>query len=138
MDVLFESEGRTVEILGRERRRRWSEAEKLEILAAVEARGETLARVARRYDVSRSQIYTWRHQFRKSGRLPAPVGSAFLQVDIDAPMLNAGPASPPAREASAASPSSVELGLTQGRCLRFDSGIESTVLIRLIRSVEAA
>ncbi|ALC12109.1 transposase [Sphingopyxis sp. 113P3] len=67
MDVLFESEGRTVEILGRERRRRWSEAEKLEILAAVEARGETLARVARRYDVSRSQIYTWRHQFRKSG-----------------------------------------------------------------------
>lgn len=67
MDVLFESEGRTVEILGRERRRRWSEAEKLEILAAVEARGETLARVARRYDVSRSQIYTWRHQFRKRG-----------------------------------------------------------------------
>lgn len=138
MDVLFESEGRTVEILGRERRRRWSEAEKLEILAAVEARGETLARVARRYDVSRSQIYTWRHQFRKSGRLPVPVGSAYLQVDIDAPMLNAGPASPPAREASAASPSIVELGLTQGRCLRFDSGIESTVLIRLIRSVEAA
>ena len=136
MDVLFESEGRTVEILGRERRRRWSEAEKLEILAAVEARGETLARVARRYDVSRSQIYTWRHQFRKSGRLPAPVGSAFLQVDIDAPMLNAGPASPPG--ALAASPSIVELGLAQGRCLRFDSGIESPVLIRLIRSVEAA
>ena len=136
MDVLYESEGRTVEILGRERRRRWSEAEKLEILAAVEARGETLARVARRYDVSRSQIYTWRHQFRKSGRLPAPVGSAFLQVDIDAPVLNAEPASPP--EALAASPSIVELGLAQGRCLRFDSGIESPVLIRLIRSVEAA
>ena len=109
-----------------------------EILAAVEARGETLARVARRYDVSRSQIYTWRHQFKKSGRLPAPVGSTFLQVDIDAPMLNAKPAPPPAREALTASPSIVELGLAQGRCLRFDSGIESTVLIRLIRSVEAA
>lgn len=54
IDVLCESEGRTVEILGRERRRRWAEAEKLEILAAVNAPGETLAHVARRYDVSRS------------------------------------------------------------------------------------
>ena len=57
MDVLCESEGRLVEILGRERRRRWTDAKKLEILAAVEANVETLAQVARRYDVSRSQIY---------------------------------------------------------------------------------
>ena len=50
-----------MEILGRERRRRWSNAEKLDIVAAVGVNGETLARVARRYDVSRSQIYQWRH-----------------------------------------------------------------------------
>lgn len=37
-----------MEILGRERPRRWADAEKLEILAAVELNGETLARVARR------------------------------------------------------------------------------------------
>jgi transposase len=36
------------------------------------------------------------------------------------------------------SPSIVELGLAQGRRLRFDSGIESATLTRLIRSVEAA
>ncbi|MEW9853620.1 transposase [Novosphingobium sp. M1R2S20] len=46
-----------MEILGRERRRLWSTAERLEIVAAVGVNGETLARVARRYDVSRSQIY---------------------------------------------------------------------------------
>lgn len=40
--------------------------------------GETLARVARRYDVSRSQIYNWRHQFKKSGLLPAPVVPAIF------------------------------------------------------------
>jgi hypothetical protein len=34
-----------MEILGRERRRRWTKAQKLEILAAVEVKGETLARV---------------------------------------------------------------------------------------------
>lgn len=123
-----------MEILGRERRRRWTEAEKLEILAAVEAHGETLTRVARRYDVSRSQIYNWRHQFKKSGLLPAPVGTTFLPIDIGAPVLKADPA----LEDRMISPSIVELGLAQGRCLRFDSGIESPVLTRLIRSVEAA
>jgi transposase len=123
-----------VEILGRERRRRWSQAEKLEIVAAVGVNGETLARVARRYDVSRSQIYNWRHLFMKRGLLPAPVGPIFLPVDIGAPMLNAEPA----LEDRMVSPLIVELCLPQGRRLRFDSGIEAAALTRLIRSVEAA
>ncbi len=123
-----------MEILGRERRRRWVQAEKLEIVAAVGVTGETLARVARRYDVSRSQIYNWRHQFRKRGLLPAPVGPTFLPVDIGAPMLNAEPA----LEDRMVSPLIVELRLAQGRRLRFDSGIEAAALTRLIRSVEAA
>ena len=80
-----------MEILGRERRRRWSNAEKLEIVAAVGVNGETLARVARRYDVSRSQIYQWRHLFRKRGLLPAADEPTFLPVDIGAPMLSAEP-----------------------------------------------
>lgn len=123
-----------MEILGRERRRRWTEAQKLEILAAVGVKGETLARVARRYDVSRSQIYNWRYQFKQSGLLPAPVGPTFLPVDIGAPML----AAEPAREDRMASPCVVELWLAQGRHLRFDSGIGAAALTRLIRSVEAA
>ncbi|WP_159873705.1 helix-turn-helix domain-containing protein [Novosphingobium sp. 9U] len=53
--------------------------------------GETLARVARRYDVSRSQIYQWRHQFRKRGLLPAPPGPTFLPVDLEVPMRHAEP-----------------------------------------------
>lgn len=123
-----------MEILGRERRRRWSQPEKLEIVAAVGVNGETLARVARRYDVSRSQIYNWRHQFRKRGLLPAPVGPTFLAVDIGAPKLNVEPA----LEDRMVSPLIVELCLAQGRRLRFDSGIEAAALTRLIRSVEAA
>ena len=123
-----------MEILGRERRRRWSTAERLEIVAAVGVNGETLARVARRYDVSRSQIYQWRHQFRKRGLLPAPTGPTFLPVDIGASMLSAE-AVPDDRVVP---PLMVELCLAQGRRLRFDSGIEAAALTRLIRSVEAA
>ncbi|MCB4862610.1 transposase [Sphingobium sp. PNB] len=123
-----------MEILGRERRRRWSTAERLEIVAAVGVNGETLARVARRYDVSRSQIYQWRHQFRKRGLLPAPTGPTFLPVDLEAPMRHAEPVP----EDIIASPVIVELCLAQGRRLRFDAGIEAAALTRLIRSVEAA
>lgn len=123
-----------MEILGRERRRRWRQAEKLEIVAAVGVNGETLARVARRYDVSRSQIYNWRRQLREIGLLPVPVGATFLPVDIAAPILNAEPAI----EDRIVSPLVVELCLAQGRRLRFDSGIEAAALTRLIRSVEAA
>lgn len=123
-----------MEILGRERRRRWTPAEKLEIVAAVGVKGETLARVARRYDVSRSQIYNWRHELKKRGMLPSPVGPVFLPVDIGAPMLKAEPA----LEERMVSPSIVELCLAQGRRLRFDGNIEAAVLTRLIRSVEAA
>ena len=104
-----------MEILGRERRRRWSQAEKLEIVAAVGVNGETLARVARRYDVSRSQIYNWRHLFRRRGLLLSPVGPTFLPVDIGAPMLNAEPA----LDDRMVSPLMVELCLAQGRRLRF-------------------
>ena len=129
-----------MEILGRERRRRWSNAERLKIITAVGVNGETLARVARRYDVSRSQIYQWRHQFRRQGLLPAPTGPTgptgptFLPVDIGASMLNLEPA----LEDEIVSPVIVELCLARGRRLRFDAGIEAAALTRLIRSVEAA
>ncbi|PBN41239.1 transposase [Sphingobium sp. D43FB] len=124
-----------MEILGRERRRRWSNAEKLEIVAAVGMNGETLARVARRYDVSRSQIYQWRHLFRKRGLLRAADEPTFLPVDIGAPMLSAEPV---VDDRVVASPLIIELCLAQGRRLRFDADIEATALTRLIRSVEAA
>jgi len=122
-----------MEILGRERRRRWTEAEKLEIISAVGVNGETLSRTARRYDVSRAQIYSWRHAFKKRDQLAASCGPSFLSVDIS-------PSMPPAPgfEERAISPFIVELCLLQGRRLRFDSGIESATLMRLIRSVEGA
>lgn len=123
-----------MEILGRERRRRWTQVKKLEIVAAVGVNGETLSRVAQRYDVTRSQIYQWRYEFKKRGMLPAPLVPTFLQVDIGAPIFK----EKPAFEDQMASPSVVELFLLQGRHLRFDSSIEGATLMRLIRTVEGA
>ncbi len=41
------------EILGQERRRRWTDQQRLEIIGSVGVNGATLAEVARRHDVTR-------------------------------------------------------------------------------------
>ncbi|MCB4863262.1 transposase [Sphingobium sp. PNB] len=122
------------EILGRERRRRWTDEQKLEIIGAVGVNGATLADVARRHDVTRQQIYTWRHDLKKRALLPTLAEPVFLPVG----MVTAGRNAEFAYEERPTTMSMVELRLAQGRHLCFDSGIDATTLTRLIRSVEAA
>ena len=59
------------------RRRRWSDDEKIRIVEESFGDGMTLAEVARRHDVSRSQLYDWRYR-HKHGLLGS--GPQFLRV----------------------------------------------------------
>ena len=59
------------------RRRRWSDDEKIRIVEESFGDGVTLAEVARRHDVSRSQLYDWRYR-HKNGLLGS--GLQFLRV----------------------------------------------------------
>lgn len=71
------------------RRRRWSDDEKMRIVDESLCAGVTLAEVARRHDISRSQLYDWRYR-RKHGLLgPDP---SFLRVFPvgDAPVIGGG------------------------------------------------
>ena len=70
------------EILGLERRRRWRDEEKLGIVMSVGIDNVTVTQVARRHDVTRQQIYAWRHDLKKKGLLPPESGALFLAVDI--------------------------------------------------------
>lgn len=116
------------EILGFERRRRWSDDDKIGIVGSVGADGATVTQVAQRHDVTRQQIYAWRHELKKKGFWPSEAGAVFLAIDL--PTGESVPVEP------AAAP--MELVLTDGRCLRFDSMMEQTALTRVIRAVEAA
>ena len=51
---------------GPERRRRWSDGERVQILAEAFSPGTCVAEVARRHDVSTGLIYTWRSKMRQS------------------------------------------------------------------------
>ena len=57
-------------ITGPERRRRWSEDEQRQILAAAFAPDANVRDVSRRYDVATSMIYKWRREALASGQVP--------------------------------------------------------------------
>jgi transposase len=78
-----------VEVLGRvERRRRWSDDEKMRIIAETLAPGAKVAAVARRLGVSPSLLFFWRRQARtvaKNDITPrfAPVRIAASDADLE-------------------------------------------------------
>jgi transposase len=122
-----------VEVLsGGERRRRWSLDEKMRIVAEAAAPGCSVSEVARRHDISRQNIYQWRCELKQQA--VHPLGKAvFLPIEVTEgePGLGAGcggdvPSHP------------VEIGLRNGRILRFTTDIPDRVLMRLIQVAEAA
>ena len=64
--------GQVTVFSGPERRRRWSDEERLSILAEAFAPGASVADVARHRDVSTSLIYTWRRKLLEATAKPAP------------------------------------------------------------------
>jgi len=56
---------------GPERRRRWTDEERLQILAEAAAPGACVADVARRHEISTARIYTWRNKLRQHIAVPA-------------------------------------------------------------------
>lgn len=52
--------GQVTVFSGPQRRRRWSDEQKLQILSEAFTPGACSSEVARRHDISRGQLYTWR------------------------------------------------------------------------------
>ncbi|CAN1529447.1 Transposase IS3/IS911family [Paracoccaceae bacterium] len=65
------------DVLGLERRRRWSDEEKVRIVAWVNVGGATVTQLEHRHEITRQQIYAWRHELKKKGLLP-PLGGHRL------------------------------------------------------------
>ena len=123
------------EILGLERRRFWRDEDKLEIVASVGIDGATVTQVAQRYEVTRQQIYAWRHDLKKKGLWSSDAGALFFPLSMP---VEAGVPVAQSRVADALPPSAVELRLRDGRSLHFESTIDPAALSVLIRAVDAA
>lgn len=69
---------RVTVITGAERRRRWSEGERREILAAAFSPGAVVADVSRQFEVSTSLIYKWRRQLIAPEEVPSFVPAVVV------------------------------------------------------------
>ena len=121
------------DVLGLERRRRWRDEDKVRIVSSVGVGGVTVTQLAHHHEVTRQQIYAWRHELKKKGLWPPSAGVAFLPVDISDQRKP-----PEAQTDIPVAPSMVEVRLQNGRSLHFDGAMDAGILARLIRVAETA
>jgi transposase len=121
------------EVLGLERRRRWSDEQKLALILEVGVRGATVTQVAQRHEITRQQIYAWRHELKRKGLWRLEEGPVFLPVEL--PLAGEPETGDPVEEPATGS---VEIVLRNGRQLRVAECLSDAALSRLIRLVETA
>ena len=118
-------------INGIERRRRWRIEEKIRIVAESQQPGVTVADVARRHDVSRGLVWTWRRQARR-GLLRAP---EFLPVRVtEAPTASAPICSPVSMASRGPEPGDhrIEIILPNGTTIRVGHEVSVATLRRVM------
>ena len=71
------------DIVGLELWWRWDDEEKLGIVLSIGVGGATVTQVAQRHDVTRQQIYAWRHELKKKGLLSVLPEALFLPVELE-------------------------------------------------------
>ena len=125
-------------ITGVERRRHWRPEEKLRIVAETERPGVSFVSVARRHQVSRGLLWTWRQQGRRGDLAPEPM-PVFLPVQVtpDPPLALMPPSPAPAPASVPVQPADtrVEITLPDGTCVRVGADVGLTALRRIMAAV---
>jgi transposase len=121
-----------------ERRRKWPAEVKARIMKEALGPGTTIASVADRHGIARSQVYGWLRKAR-AGKLPgislSPAACiAFVPVKVEeaaaaAPMQSR-------TEAAVCRAGFVEIALTNGRSLKVDENIDPAVVARLAAALD--
>ena len=121
-------------VLGVERRRRWPDALKLEILGEVGVNGWTVSDVARRHDITRQHLYQWRRSLKRKGLWPTEAPARGVEV----PTTEALPATTAPSEADEAIVPEVRIVLRSGRELHCGADLDDAALRRLLHVLETA
>ena len=135
-----EKSGAEIGGLVRRRRRRWSEAQKRQIVAETHEPGVSVSIVARRYNVNANQVFAWRRLFRApahdggtSGLVPVVVGVAAGRE------LGAATMPPPSDDpvaVGAPATGRMEIVLAGGRRVIVDRAVDGPALARVLAVLE--
>lgn len=113
-----------LEVVESGRRRRWTEEEKLRIVAESLSGSRQVSSTARRHGISRSLLTTWRRQFRVQPQPGEEAGAGF----VPAVVLAEGPAVAP----SALSSTRMEIVVSGDRRIIVDAGVDVAALARVL------
>ena len=133
MDGVFEI------ITGRERRRRWSTAEKRRIVGESVEAGAVMRAVAARNGVCESLLYAWRRQMRE-GTLCETDAPAFVPVRVLEASMSAMPSPSQPERASSSTRSQtrsdlIEIELGDGRQVRVGRDVNLAALRRVLTAL---
>lgn len=123
-------------ITGRERRRRWSTADKLRLVAETHEAGTAIRAVAARHGVCESLLFTWRRQVREgvlNAVAPMPVFMPVQVTDAAPPPSPSANRSTPVRQAAPGS--LIEIDLGNGRQVRVGSDVNLGALRRVLAAL---
>lgn len=112
----------------RERRRRWTPADKLRIVQEAFAPNAVAKRVAERHEISTGLLFTWRRQLmasRPASFLPVQLVSAELDAPVTAPPPP--PSGPPGL---------IEIDMPNGTRVRVGQGADLTVLRTVLAALD--
>jgi transposase len=122
-----------VEIIGgRERRRRWSVAEKLRIVGETHERGACIRAVAARHEVYPSLLHYWRRQVRE-GRLGAMEPAGFVPVRLTEASVPADTNAPPGNDRGGADV--IAITLPDGTTIKIGPGVSLAALRRVVTAL---
>jgi transposase len=119
-----------MQVLGAERRRRWSYDEKVRFVEETLQAGETVCGVARQHGLAQSLLFSWRRQARQ-GRLGGETVPALVPVEVTptpSPACGPLPVSSPAQRARAGI---IEIELSGCR-VRVDRDVDAEALQRVL------
>ena len=140
--------GRVEIITGPERRRRWSDEEKLQLVSEACQPGNSVSQVARQRGISASQLFGWRRQALAKGLIsdnrstastaPALTFSA-VEVAEESATPDAGEEVRPTRRRKAARTSgTIEIALKSGDQVRVAGGADVSLVARIISALRRA
>ncbi len=104
-------------------RRRWSEEEKLALLAEAAEGTVSVSAVARRHGISRDLLFRWRREERKKAER-ADARSGFVALSLPAPRAKAG--------------GGIEVALSCGVRLIVGEGTDLALLKRVVAALQGS
>jgi transposase len=140
--------GRVEVITGPERRRRWSDEEKLQLVEEACRPGMSVSLVARQRGINASQLFAWRRQALANGRVVdnraepgAARGLTFTPVEVatDPAMADVGGQAQPARRRRGTKASgAIEVELKSGDRVRIEGCADASLVARILSVLRRA